>query len=916
METNIKSSEPDALPTRHRTLDLFFEPAAVALIGATERTGSIGRSILWNLISSPFGGTVFPVNAHRSSILGIKSYPSIAAVPAPVELAVVVTPAVTVPGVMRECVDAGVKGAIIISAGFKEIGEQGVALEREIAEITSGQMRVLGPNCLGTMCPLTGLNATFMHTSARPGNVAFVSQSGALCAAILDWSLREYVGFSHFVSVGSMLDVGWGDMIEYLGDDPRVRSIILYIESIGDPRPFLSAARRVALTKPIIVIKAGRTEAAAKAAASHTGALAGSDDVLDAAFRRCGVLRVSTIADLFHMADVLAKQPRPRGPRLAILTNAGGPGVLATDSLIGYGGELARLSDQTLSTLNALLPPFWSHANPVDILGDATSDRYAKSMEALTADPNCDGILMIICPQAATAPAEIADKIKAYAKLPHKPVIASCMGGARIAPARDLLNRAGVPVFEYPDTAARVFHSMWQYSYSLRGLYETPLRVSDEGEHGGEREGVQQLLASLTRAGRTLLSEYESKRLLQGAGIPITPIEIAVSQEQAVEAARRIGYPIVLKLHSETVSHKTDVGGVKLDLRDNASVAGAFRQIEANVNEKAGPGNFLGVTVQRMMRRKDAYELIIGSSIDPQFGPVLLFGSGGQLVEVYRDRALALPPLNTTLARRLMEQTRVYTALKGVRSRGPVDLRCIEQLLVRFSQFVVEHPRIKEIDINPLLADSDGCIALDARVVLHESSVRDEDLPKLAIRPYPSEYIFQTTLKDGNVVTVRPIRPEDEPLMIEFHRGLSEQSISMRYFHMISLDARIAHDRLARVCFIDYEHEMVLVAEHQDAGRTDIVGVGRFNRVNGTNEADFAVLVADHFQRHGLGSELIQLLIEVGRAEGLVRISGEILPENVDMRQMCERMGFEMSVDHRSGVIRATMRLTAEEVRA
>ncbi|PYV27307.1 MAG: acetyl CoA synthetase subunit alpha [Acidobacteria bacterium] len=899
----VSSSEPahDILRQGQHALDVFFEPHTVAVIGATEKAGSVGRTILRNLISSPFGGTVFPVNPKRPSILGIKAYPSVAALPEKVDLAVVVTPAVTVPSVVRECADAGVKGAIVISAGFRESGDQGAALEQQVlVEARRGRMRLIGPNCLGVMSPLTGLNATFAGTLARPGNVGFISQSGALCTAILDWSLREFVGFSAFISVGSMLDVGWGDLIDYLGDDPRTRSIILYMESIGDPRSFLSAARQVAFTKPIIVIKAGRTEAAAKAAASHTGALAGSDEVLEAAFRRSGVLRVHNIADLFYMAEVLSKQPRPRGPRLAIVTNAGGPGVLATDALIGQGGEMAKLSEETVASLDRLLPPHWSHANPVDVLGDADSERYAKAVEIVARDPGSDGMLVILSPQAMTDATQTAERLKPHAKLEGKPILASWMGGADVAAGEAILNRANIPTFPYPDTAVRVFYYMWRYSYNLRGLYETPALVAATNGGAPHHALAETLIETARQAGRTILTEFESKQLLQAYGIPTVETLAAVSEEEAARAAGKIGYPVVLKLLSETITHKTDVGGVRLNLDDESAVRRAYRQIESSVLGKAGAGHFQGVTVQPMIKA-DGYEIIIGSTLDPQFGPVLLFGLGGQLVEVFQDRALALPPLNTTLARRMMEQTRIFTALQGVRGRKAVDLAALEELLVRFSQLVVEQPRIKEIDINPLVASPEGLIALDARVLVHPPDVSDEQLPRLAIRPYPSQYVASWTLKDGTPVTLRPIRPEDEPLMVEFHQRLSERSVYMRYFHMLSLDRRVAHERLTRICFIDYDREMALVAEHTDptTSARAIIAVGRLSKLTGTNEGEFAVLVSDLFQRRGLGSELLRRLLEVGRREKLQRITAEILAENREMQSVCEKLGFRL--DHRMG---------------
>jgi acetyltransferase len=899
----------DVLGYERQPLDAIFRPETVAVIGATEKAGSVGRTVMRNLISNPFGGTIFPVNPNRSNVLGIKAYPNIAEVPERVDLAVVAAPAPAVPDVIAECADAGVGGAIIISAGFKEVGEEGRELEeRVLEEARRGRMRLVGPNTLGVMNPNTGLNATFAGDMARPGSVGFLSQSGALCTAILDQSFRENVGFSAFVSVGSMLDVGWGDLIHYLGNDRRTKSIIVYMESVGDARSFLSAAREVALTKPIIVIKAGRTEAAGRAAASHTGSLTGSDEVLNAAFRRSGVLRVDSISDLFHAAEVLSKQPRPKGPRLTIVTNAGGPGVLATDALIAGGGELGELSPETTEALDGFLPAPWSRANPVDILGDADSERYAKTLEVLREDKGSDGLLVVLTPQAMTEPTATAERLAPYAKTRGKPVLASWMGGRSVAVGDEILDQAGIPTFDYPDTAARVFDYMWRYSYNLRSIYETPVLPEEDGldpGHAGE------IISGALETGRTLLTEREAKELLAAYGIPAVETRVAHHEAEAVRHAEEIGYPAVLKLYSETITHKTDVGGVALDLKDATAVREAYRGIESSVREKAGAGHFDGVTVQPLVST-EGYELIVGSSVDPQFGPVLLFGSGGQLVEVYKDRALALPPLNTTLARRMMEGTRVYEALRGVRGRGPVDLDALEKLLVRFSQLVVEQPRIKEVDINPLLASPERLIALDARVVLHDLDKKEEELPKTAIRPYPKEYVSQAALKDGTPVTIRPIRPEDEPLMVRFHESLSERSVYMRYFYTLNLDRRTAHERLTRICFIDYDREMALVAERRDpeTGEREILGVGRLSRNRiAPNEAEFALLISDRFQRQGLGTLLVERLLEVGRAEGLSRITADILFENRAMQSIIKKLGFRLRRDVEEGVVMANLNL-------
>ncbi len=580
---------------RNQPLDVFFSPKTVAVIGATENPGTVGRTVLWNLVTSPFGGTVYPVNPKRPSVLGVKAYSSISDIPEQVDLAVIVTPPPSIPGIIRECGENGVRGAIVISAGFKEIGPEGAALERQLLEeAQKANIRVIGPNCLGVMSPLSGMNATFATTIARPGSVGFISQSGALCTAVLDWSLKEMVGFSAFVSVGSMVDVGWGDLIYHLGNDPKTRSIVIYMESIGNARSFLSAAREVALNKPIIVIKPGRSAAAAKAAASHTGSLTGSDEVLEAAFRRSGVLRVNNIADLFYMAEVLSKQPSPRGPRLTIVTNAGGPGVLATDALIMGGGELAELTPETMEAFNAVLPPTWSHNNPVDIIGDASPERYAKALEIAAKDPHSDGMLVILTPQAMTDPTRIAEQLKPLAKQEGKPVLASWMGGVDVAAGEEILNRANIPTFPYPDTAARAFNYMWQYSYNLKSLYETPAMPQDSADWSPDRELVESTVQNARNEGRTILTEFESKQVLAAYGIPVARTVIAATAAEAVKAAEGIGYPVVLKLYSETITHKTDVGGVQLNLGSAEAVDRAFRSIQDSVTAEGGRRAFPG----------------------------------------------------------------------------------------------------------------------------------------------------------------------------------------------------------------------------------------------------------------------------------------------------------------------------------
>ncbi len=885
------------IPYNNHPLHFMFAPKNVALIGATEKPNSVGRTLLWNLISNPFGGTVYPVNPKRHSVLGIRAYKSLTEIPEQIELVIIATPAITIPTVIKECVNNGVKGVIIISAGFKEIGAEGFKLEQEIiTEARKGNIRIIGPNCLGLMSPISGLNATFAGAMAQKGNVGFISQSGAFCTSILDWSFQENIGFSAFISIGSMIDVNWGDLIYYLGDDPYTKSIVIYMESIGNARAFLSAAREVALTKPIIVIKGGRTQEAALAASSHTGALTGSDEVLAAAFRRCGVLQVDTINEIFDMAELLSKQPRPQGKKLTIITNAGGPGVLATDALTFGNGKLAPLSDETIAKLNEILPSHWSHSNPIDILGDATPERYAKTLEIAANDSNSDGLLVILTPQDMTDPTQTAIALKTIAsEIKHKPILASWMGGNTVKEGEKILNEADIFTESYPDDAVRLFNLMWKSNYNLRGLYETPALPAENGKIN--RQQATDIINKVRNSGRTLLTEFEAKNLLSAYGIPTVVTKIAFTEEEAINIANQFtsegeaNQGVVLKLYSETITHKTDVGGVKLNLRSPTEIIKAFQEIKKAVNSE----DFLGVTVQPMIKL-DGYELIIGSSIDAQFGPVLLFGTGGQLVEVFQDRSLALPPLNTTLAKRMMEQTKIYKALKGVRGQKSVDLEQLQEILVTFSQLIVENKLIKELDINPLLASVEGFIALDARVLLHPLEIDVNCLPSCAIRPYPNQYVNQSQLANQTEIIIRPIRPEDEPLVLQFARSLSQETIYCRYFHFIKTKTLISHERLARKCFIDYDQEIGIVATPlmEDNEQPNILAIARLNKLHGNNqEAELGLIVSDDFHRLGIGSKLVKQCLEIASKENIKLITAYILPENQAMINLCQKLGFQ-----------------------
>jgi len=891
-------------------LDPLFHPQVIAVIGAKDTPGSVGRTIMTNLMSAHFKGEIYPINPKREHVFGLKCAATLADVPVLIDLAIIITPAATVTKIIEECVQAKVKSVIIISAGFKELGETGLQLENEIVAIArKGNMPIIGPNCLGVMNPHVGLNATFARGMALPGNIAFISQSGAMCTAVLDWSLQERVGFSAFISIGSMADVNWGALIDYLGNDPHTHSLLLYMETIGDARAFMTAAREVALEKPIIVIKPGRSQAAAQAAASHTGSLSGSDEVFEAALERIGVLRVDSISELFSMASLLSKQPLPKGPNLSIITNAGGPAVLATDATVLNGAQLTQLNKETIEELNPLLPAAWSHNNPVDILGDADAERYAKTLEKVAKDPNSDGILIILSPQDMTDATETAEKVLA-ASVQDKPILTSWMGGETVEMGRKLLTLGKIPCFNYPDDAAKAFAKMWSYSKNLKSLYEMPSLANfdqtDSIDNENQKKQANFLISEVQNSNRNLLSEFESKQLVDIYKIPVVQTYIASSLTEALIYAEKIGYPIVLKLFSDTITHKTDVGGVKLNLQNAIEVENSYHAILDSVTEKAGAEFFQGVTVQKMVKHT-GYELILGSSTDPQFGPVILFGMGGQLVEVFKDHALAIPPLTKDSARQLMMKTKVYEALQGVRGMPSVSLIDLENILVNFSRLIIENPQIKECDINPLMASNKQIIALDARIVVYN---KNEVSPHSSIRPYPVDYIKKMILKNNLSVVLRPIRPEDIPLMKRFHTELSEHSVYQRFFAFISLDKRIADDRLTRMCFNDYDREMAIIAEITDeAQEKQIIGIGRITRIAGTNFSDLKLTIVDAYHHQGLGTALLKHLIEIAKKENIQILDALILVENSGMIHLCQKLDFEISITDNPTIVRARWQL-------
>ncbi|MFA5365308.1 MAG: GNAT family N-acetyltransferase [Candidatus Bathyarchaeia archaeon] len=889
-------------------LENIFDPQSIAVIGASDSEGSVGYSLMKNLTQKGYAGKVFPVNIKKDEILGVKAYKTIAEIPEKVDLAIIATPAKTVPSIVEECGKAGIIGIIIISAGFKEIGPAGKELENQISQMKEKYgLRIIGPNCLGIIRPSTQLNATFSNKIPKSGNIAFISQSGALGAAILDWAMHENIGFSNFVSVGSMIDVDFGDLIDYFGNDPKTKSILMYIEGITQARKFMSAARHFARTKPIVVVKAGKFSESAKAVASHTGALTGEDMTYDAALRRAGIVRVENIGDLFNCAEVLGVQPLPRGPRLAIITNAGGPGVMTADALIAEGGTIAEISQKTIEELNKVLPPFWSHGNPVDILGDAKTDRYEATLNACLKDDNVDGILIIYTPQGVADPAKIAQSIAKITgkKGVDKPVLTSFMGFEEVAEANKILNENSIPTYSTPEQGIRTYMYMYQYSRNLEMLYQTPEELPVDS--APPKRPINVIIKEAAKQNREILTETEAKRLLENYNIPIVKTVIAATEDEAVSAASQIGYPVVLKILSPQIVHKSDIEGVILDINSKEELVDAFRKVIQRAKDKVPGAQIQGVTVQPMIR-KTGYEVILGAKTDTLFGPVVLFGMGGVGVEIFKDVTLGLPPLNQTLARRMMEETKVYQLLKGFRNMPPANLKLIEETIVRFSQMLIDFPSIKEVDINPLFVNEEEAFAMDARIVIDKERVFKKTNPHdhLVISPYPKRYETVWTMRDGRTVILRPIKPEDEPMWLEMFQNFSEESVRYRFFNIIK---DTPHEVRVRYCNIDYDREIGIVAELQN-GKRQILGVVRLIAEADGKHGEIAFIVADPWQNLGLGSKMVDYVIEISKEKGLESVYALMLPDNYRAIRLLRKMGF--TIQYETDVTKASLSLKDE----
>ncbi|MGA2622005.1 MAG: bifunctional acetate--CoA ligase family protein/GNAT family N-acetyltransferase [Thermoguttaceae bacterium] len=887
-------------------LDKLFDPHHVAVIGASDDPASAGCMVLRNLVGSGFRGVVYPVNAERESVLGIHAYRDVAGLPAVPDLAVIATPAATVPALVRACGQRGTRAIVVTTPGFREAGPPGRELEDEIRreQRQFAGLRILGPNCLGLIVPRLHLNASFSAAMPAPGRIGFISQSGALCTAVLDWAIDEGIGFSYFASLGNMLDVSMADLIDYFGSATETSSIILYIESISEAREFISAARAFARTKPIVAYKAGRFAASARAAASHTGAMAGVDAVYQAAFQRAGIERIFDIDDMFDCAELLARRNIPRGDRLAIVTNAGGPGVMTTDALIAHSGQLAKLSQETLAELDGFLPEGWSHANPIDILDDAPPERFARVLESVLLDPAVDAVLVILTPQAMTDPTTTARAVGQAAARAHKPVLAAWMGSRMVGEGIQLLGTLGIPTYPTPVKAVRAFMHLVSYARNLETLQETPRQAPLE--FNLDRPRLRSMLAAL-RSGPSdvlsehpqipkspnpqiplpigvcdVLSEHASKALLEAYGIPVTKPLPAHSAEEAVEVARRLGYPVVLKIDSPQITHKTEVGGVVLGLPHDQAVREAFAAITHRAAQLRPEARILGVTVQPMVAYPNSFELILGTKKDPVFGPVIMVGMGGVAAEVFQDRALGLPPLGETLARRMLESLKSWPLLSGYRGRPGANLDRLIEIIMRFSYLVADAPEIQEFDVNPLLVTPQQAIALDARMVI-DRSIKAEGLrpyAHLAIRPYPEEYVTRRRLKDGTPLVLRPIKPEDEPLWHELLASCSTESIRFRFNYLFK---QTTHEMAARYCFIDYDRELGIVAELEEQGRRKLIGVGRLVADADHHVAEYAVLVADRWQGRGLGSLLTEYCLKIAKPWGVQRVVAEFSRQNARM---------------------------------
>jgi acetyltransferase len=886
----------------------LFTPKSVALFGASDRPDSVGGIVFKNLLSSGYEGRIYAMNPKRDEVQGQKACKSLDDIDEQIDLAVVATPAPSIPAIVEACGEKGIRMMLILSAGFREIGPEGRKLEDRVVQLIQRyNIRLMGPNCLGIIRPDIGLNITFGHNNARPGNLAFVSQSGAICTAILDWAEKIGIGFSAVVSTGIAADLSFGDYLDYLVTDPNTRAILLYIEGIKDARRFMSSLRAAARIKPVIALKVGRHEAGAEASMSHTGALVGSDETFSAALSRSGVLRVETIGQLFAAAKALSSiRRRPQhseSERMVIITNGGGPGVMAADRATDQGIELSTLSEETMEALNQALPSVWSHSNPVDVIGDATPERYQKAVEICLNDPGVDGAIVILTPQAMTEPTAVAEAVIEAARHSDKPVMTSWMGGTQVSEARKLLTDSRIPDFGTLENAVDAFSYLARYNRNQRLLLQTPSRLSSELEPP-DSEGARLIIEGVLTEQRKILTEPESMAVLNAFRIPTVRNAVARSANEALIIAESIGFPIAMKVLSNDISHKSDAGGVRLNINSAHEVRGAYRQMIDQVLQKVPDASIEGVTVEKMYRSSNGRELMIGIIRDPVFGPVISFGSGGTAVEVMGDSAISLPPLNHRLARDLIRRTKVSMLLGEFRNMPAVDMDQLTEVLLSVSGMACELPWIQEMDINPLIVDEKGIVAVDARIVVDYPKPSTDPYNHLAIHPYPVHLVKQVQLNDGTDIVIRPIRPEDAEIEAEFIRGLSKES---KYFRFMNSVQELSQEMLVRFTQIDYHNEMALIAVKSSGDHEEQIGVARYTTNLDKKSCEFALVVSDQWRGRGIAHQLMGRLMQIARDRDLERMEGQVLGNNVKMLQLMKSLNFQITNDPDDSSIKVAM---------
>jgi acetyltransferase len=883
-------------------LNRIFKPKRIALIGVTSNPNSVGGKVLQNLTGGEFQGVVYPVNPDFESVLGIACFPDIASLPKIPDLVVICSAPNKVPALVYECGEKGILGIIIMSSGFKESGEVGRKLEDEIKKIRLKYkgMRILGPNCLGLISPANKLNISFASAMPKSGNIAFISQSGALCTSVLDWALEGKIGFSHVISIGNSMDVDFGDLIDYLGEDETTKSIILYIESISDARKFMTAARSFARSKPIIAYKAGRFAESAEVAASHTGALASEDSVYKAAFRRIGMARVYDIGDIFDCVELIGRNKIPKGSRLGIVTNAGGPGVIATDALIANNGKLARLSDATMKNLNVYLPPSWSHGNPVDVLGDARSKRVAKATTFVLEDAEVDAVLVILTPQAMTNPGATAKAIGELSASTQKPILTAWLGGMAMKESIKIFNDHNIPTYKTPEQAVRAFMTLVDYAKNLEALYETPLDIPVE--FSLDRDKFRAKFNKIISQQGDILSEELSKKLIEAYGIPATVPYPSENIEEAIQHTDKTGYPVVLKIDSPDITHKSDAGGVILNIDSPELLRESFRNIIISAKKYNPDAKINGATVQKMVNTKDAVELIVGIKKDPVFGTIIMVGMGGTAAEIFKDSVIEFPPLNEKLCLKMLKSLKIWPLLKGFRGKPRVNIEKLIEVLIRFSYLTTDYPEIKELDINPLLVTPNEVIALDARIVIDNTIIENPLKPyeHLALYPYPEKWVTKKTLTDGTEIILRPIKPEDEPLWFDLLSSCTKESLYSRFRYFFKWNT---HEVASRYCYIDYDREIAIVAEIKEQGKRRLLGVGRLISDPNHETVEYAILITDKWQNREIGSLLTDYCIDIASQWNLKRIYAQTTTDNTRMISVFKKRNFTIVFDKHSTAV-------------